>query len=304
MKNNFKNFVLLCASLLFCIGIAELIIKLFLPQKLIYNANVIYKTDNTFGWRHVENVFTEINPTGVGLVHFRTDSNGYRININDDKIKNEKNLLNILVLGDSFLAAVQVENEKTIPELLKHDLKSNFNLNVNFHNSAVGGWDPNHYFLETKKVLQENKIDLDLCLVFLCVSNDIVRTINSSYDPEQVAQKHHFKIPENFSWSSFINSILYPINDWLEVRSHLFILLKNRFQFILSKMGLTAAYFPEIFLINEQFSNRWEITSVFAKILIMNLNNEISLHFLFYYLVSINAMKIYFIITSKTLKYH
>ncbi|MDP6401057.1 MAG: hypothetical protein QF835_09070 [Candidatus Marinimicrobia bacterium] len=265
MKNSTKNFLLLFASLLFCTVIAETIVRLFLPQQLIYAPPDVYQPDSTFGWRYLENTNTVVNHAGAGLVHFRTDEYGYRINATDNKIKNTGNPLNVLILGDSFLAALQVENEKTIPQLLKQDLQSQYTLNVDFYNSAVGGWDPNHYLLEAKKVLKENRLKLDMCLVFLYVSNDIVTSVNTSYNFEQVSPQHSFSIPEDLSWSSFINSVLYPINDFLEVRSHLFIFLKHRFQSILAKFGLTAAYFPDIFLLSEQSSARWGITSGICK---------------------------------------
>ena len=44
---------------------------------------------------------------------------------------------------------------------------------------------------------------------------------------------------------------MYPINDYFEVRSHLYLLIKNRSQPLLSKIGLTASRFPKIFLLNE-----------------------------------------------------
>ena len=109
---------------------------------------------------------------------------------------------------------MQVENEKTIPQLLAQDLKEKKDLNVNFHNAAVGGWDPNQYLLETKKILNERKIDFQLSLVFLYVANDIVEFEKISYKPRQIARVHRFHLPEKINWREFINSVLYPINDF------------------------------------------------------------------------------------------
>ena len=122
------------------------------PHQLIYYNNDVWRPDSILGWRHYENANTRINAGGAGLVHFSTDSNGFRINkINNPTSPNDYNH-NILVLGDSFIEGMQVENEKTIPQLLAQDLKEKKDLNVRIHNAAVGGWDPNQYLLETKKI--------------------------------------------------------------------------------------------------------------------------------------------------------
>ena len=264
MKNIFKNILLLLTTLTCGIIVTELFVKLFFPQNLIYYNNDIWRPDSLFGWRHYENVNTTVNTGVEGLVHFITDDNGYRINKNtSDAIDNKDHHINVLVLGDSFLEALQVDNEETIPQLLKQDMSLKYNLDVNFYNSAVGGWNPNHYYLETKKVLQHKIVDLGI--VFLYVANDIVEFEKISYKPRQIARVHRFHLPEKINWREFINSVLYPINDFFEVRSHLYLLIKNRSQSLLSTIGLTASRFPKIFLLNEQFSSRWEITTGICK---------------------------------------
>jgi len=264
MKNSFKNILLLLTSLIICLIFAEFTTKTFFPQNLIYYNDDVWKPDSLFGWRHYANANTMINTGGAGLKHFVTDENGYRINKNtDDAMKSKDYVINILVLGDSFLEALQVENEETIPQFLKQDMLLKYDLDVNFYNSAVGGWNPNHYYLETKKVLQEKTIDLGI--VFLYVANDIVKSIHTSYKPRARAKRHKLKIPHRLSWSDFKYSIFYPINDFFEVKSHLFIFIKQRMRPIFSKISLTAYYFPDLFYLEEKSSNRWEITTQICK---------------------------------------
>lgn len=263
MKNFLKHTLLLFLGFIISFFIAELAIRIFLPQQLNYYNPDIWRPDNTFGWRHQENANTMVNPGGAGLVHFRTDESGYRINLEQDKEEHNEKEFSILFLGDSFIEALQVENEETIPQQIKSRLSSKYDRTIRVYNSAVGGWDPNHYYLETKKVLAEKKIDLGI--VFLYAGNDIVNSIKTSYEPRAPAQRHMLTIPEKLNWPSLINSLFYPINDFLKVRSHVFILLKSRMEIILSRIGLTARYFPEIFYIKEKNSRRWETTAEICK---------------------------------------
>jgi hypothetical protein len=62
-----------------------------------------------------------------------------------------------------------------------------------------------------------------------------------------------------------VDAILYPINDTLETRSHLFQLAKNSLQVPLGKLGLTANYFPPIFQLEEVSSKRWDTTTAISE---------------------------------------
>ena len=268
MKIFLKNISLVFMAAIISLLIGESAIRIFLPQQLIYYNDDIWRPDSTFGWRHQENANTVVNTGGAGLVHFRTDQNGYRINVEPENEGNYEQEFSILFLGDSFIEAIQVENEKTIPQLIKAHFSSKYDQNMRVYNSGVSGWDPNHYFLEAKKVLAEKRIDLGI--VFLYAANDIVKSIKTSYRPITPVQRHNLHMPKKLNWSSLKYSLFYPINDFLEVRSHLFILLRSRMETILSKIGLTAGFFPEIFNLKEKDSGRWETTAEICK----NIYNE------------------------------
>lgn len=260
MKNFLKNILLIFLPLILSFFIAEFVIRVFFPQQLIYYNNDVWRPDNIFGWRHQENANTVLNSGGAGLVHFRTDRNGYRINVErDDNEEDYKNKFSILFLGDSFIEAIQVENEKTIPQLIRSHLSLKYDRSIRVYNAAVGGWDPNHYFLEAKKVLAEKKFDLGI--VFLYAANDIVKSIKTSIRPKEAAPRHKLSMPQKLNWSSLRFSLFYPINDFLEVRSHLFLLIKSSMKTTLSKLDLTADDFPDIFFLKENDSGRWVLTA-------------------------------------------
>ena len=57
------------------------------------------------------------------------------------------------------------------------------------------------------------------------------------------------------------DAVLYPINDVLEVRSHLFTFAKTRLQTPLMRVGLTEAAFQPVYLKSERESERWAVTA-------------------------------------------
>jgi hypothetical protein len=190
-----------------------------------------------------------------------TDNNGYRVNKNIPK--NREADLSILALGDSFLEALQVENVFTIPEIIRQNLEKKHDITVQADNAGVTGWDPNHYYLEAKNALARKKYDLGI--VFLFVANDIVRYEADSFPERNPLIRHNFYIPRSLNWDGIVGSFFYPLNDILETKSHLFILVKKSIRFQLAKIGLTARYFPSIFMKNEDDLLKQSTTAKICK---------------------------------------
>ena len=268
MKEWLKKSVLLGAALIICMFLGEVLIRVIVPQQLIFHDDLrIFCPDSLTSYHHQPNLDVPVN-LGEGLVRYVTDKNGYRINPSTKQIspqltqrnESEKNEYQVLALGDSFLEGLQVENEETIPQVLKKLLFDQWGVKVQVDNSGVGGWNPNHYYLETRRALSRKQYDLGI--VFIYTANDFVNEIDTvMFIPDSLESSiHHLCFPEEISWQGIIQSLLYPINDWLERRSHLFIFVKTRSEFLLSKLGLTAIYFPDVFLTNQLESERWRIT--------------------------------------------
>lgn len=64
-------------------------------------------------------------------------------------------------------------------------------------------------------------------IVFFYLRNDIITQTLDDYPLRYVNTRHHFRRPNYLSLSEFIDAFIYPINDYLEERSHLFILFRN-----------------------------------------------------------------------------
>jgi hypothetical protein len=244
-------------SLIVSLLIAEALVRLIAPQQLILLRPDIWRPDSHISHLHFSNVTTTVN-TGEGEVHFFTDEDGYRVNASS-RSEGSHYAKAILTVGDSFLEALQVENESTIPQLVARSLEQKTGLSVRVDNAGVGSWNPNHYYLMAKNALEKRKYDLGI--VFISLHNDIVGVETETFQPRDPAAKHDFKIPEHLSWPAMIDALFYPANDLLETRSQLFVLFKNTSRVRLAKIGLTADNFPKIFDKTEEQSPMWEITS-------------------------------------------
>ena len=279
MKSSIKNTLLILLSLVVTIFLLEISVKILSPQNLIYMNNDIWRPDSLFGWRHHENAETKVNPAGGGIVNFFTDTDGYRISKNN-LTNNLRIDYRVAVFGDSMIEGLQVENKNTVPEVLRSKLKKNNDINVKFYNSAVGGWGPNHYLLEAKKLLKEKKIDLGL--IFIYTANDIIKEEVNYFEPVEIGKSAHIRIPKNLSFNELKHSLLRPINDYLKVRSHLYLLLKYRLRVILKRLGLSADYFSDVFLLkNSNSFYGWDKTiKVFSKINNIFKTNEIPCYFI------------------------
>jgi len=263
MKKRLKNFSLFFISTVFALFLGEVIVRVFLPQNLVYNNDAIWKPDSKFGWRHHENINERVN-FGGGEISFRTDENGFRVNA-DDRIDDDVMSQNVLVIGDSFMEAVQVENKNTLPEVLKRSLNEIPGVSTHFYNSGVAGWGPNHYFMEGQRVLEEGLLKIDQVLVFLYVANDMIMWEVDSFHPVNKAQNQLLRMPRNFDRREISSAIIYPTGDYLKRNSQLFMLFKKRNRGLLTKLGMAGYYFPDIFQKDNQYVRTWETTTRVCK---------------------------------------
>lgn len=263
MKKKLANLSLVFISTCLAFLLAELIVRIFIPQTLQYSNDGIWRPDEKFGWRHHENANVIAN-FGEAEITFRTDENGYRINAAGYE-RADSSSYGVLVLGDSFMEAVQVDNKNTLPQLLQSKLNVMPESNTYFYNAGVAAWDPNHYFLEGQRVLYDTQLKIDEVLVFLYLGNDIIRTEVSNFRPNNRIGKRSFRLPRRLRRAELVSAVLHPLGDYLERNSQLYMLLKKRNLRLLQSMGLTSRYFPAVFDISQADSDRWEVTTRVCK---------------------------------------
>jgi hypothetical protein len=242
---------------------AELVVRAVQPQELVLlNIAEILRPDDTFGWRHRENISLTVN-TGEGPVVFATDAEGYRVAGGAQPDRHNDADISILVIGDSFLEALAVEFDQTVPALLESHLSKAHSSPTVADNTAVGGWGPNHYYLEAKRALESRSYDVGL--VFLYVGNDVITSRSNSFTPRSLGAERRFRVPTDLQWQARRNGVFYRINNLLETKSHLFLLVKHRLWTTLAQFGLTASYFPNIFQRSNEPADWWAITAETAK---------------------------------------
>jgi hypothetical protein len=243
-------------SLALALGMAELLVRLVAPQQLIVRRPDVWEAVDTLGWAHRPDVNTIVN-TGERPVHVFTDRDGWRVG-RTGRVEAQKR---ILLLGDSFMEALQVEYEQSCAGLLEARLAARLGEPVAVRNTAVGGWDPPQYLLQARRLLGREPYDLVLVSVFM--GNDVVTRRVERYPPGPPVDlpMQPLRLPRHLTYSEFVNAVLYPINDFLKARSHLFVFLKQRAATLRMRAGLSADYFPDDLLRREASSPRWTVTA-------------------------------------------
>lgn len=150
------NSLVLAASIGGAVALAELAVRFMSPQQLILKRPDIWMPDDTLGWVHRPNVTTTIN-TAERTVNFLTDARGFRIG--ERAQRSWEDSFRILLLGDSFMEALQVEYEESLSGLLEGDFGLANGRPVMVRNTAVGGWDPPQYLLQARRSLAEESFE-------------------------------------------------------------------------------------------------------------------------------------------------
>jgi len=248
------NLVVAGVALIAALGLCEMLVRLMAPQQLILKRPDVWKPVDSLGWVNWPNLHTTIN-TGERTVSVFTDQDGYRV-ARAGRVEGKKR---ILLLGDSFMEALQVEYDQSLSGLLETRLSQRFGEPVAVRNSGVGGWDPPQYLMQARRSLANERYDLVLVSVYL--GNDVVVRRVEDYQPRSPAPVHRLRLPRGLNGSELIDAVLYPVNDFFEQHSQLFMLLKTRSNELLTHFGLTAEEFPAELLREEASSPRWSVTA-------------------------------------------
>ena len=228
--------------------------RLVAPQQIILKRADIWRPAETIGYTHFPNVRTTVN-TGEREVPYQTDEEGFRVGAGG-RVEGDKK---ILLLGDSFMEALQVPYEQSMAGFLEAKLPAAVGKTVAVRNTGVGGYGPSHYLIQARRSLAKDHFDLAVVAVYL--GNDIEPARRASYPARTATTVHHFRFPTRLSAPEFIDAVLFPINDVLEVRSHLFILSKNATTTLRIRLGLAYQEFPSEVLKREATAPRWNVTA-------------------------------------------
>jgi hypothetical protein len=253
-KGVLLNIGLLFGSVLISALVLEGVTRAVMPQQLIVIRPDIWVGVDTLGWRHRDHVDTRMN-TGEREVSFMTDEEGFRVGPRGRVVRSDS----VLVIGDSFMAAMQVEFEQSLPGLIEDSLRGPESQEVAVRNSGVDSWDPWHYSIFARRRLAENVYGAVLVCVY--TGNDVVARTRDYFPPREPVERSHFAIPLSLSPQDWIDGVAAPVNDFLEVRSHLFTLLKTRSESLRIRLGLSGMDMPRSLLRSRAEAPEWEVTT-------------------------------------------
>lgn len=251
------NGALVLGSVLFAVLLAEVLVRLLAPQQLILIRPDLWQPADTVGWLRRPNVDVRIN-TGEGWVDVHTDQDGFRVGESGRVRQGDR----VLVQGDSFMEALQVQYEESFAGLLQAELPSRLRRPVSVRNAGVGAWEPSQYLLQAKRLLPRDDYSLVVTSIFL--GNDIVPQRTDYYPRRAPVERHPFRIPRSLDRRELVMSTLVPLNESLEVRSHLFILFRNNLETLRMRLGLHPLAFPPEFMVSESTSARWDVAGDLA----------------------------------------
>jgi hypothetical protein len=151
-----------------------------------------------------------------------------------------------------------VNYEAALPALLGRSLADRTGKTVEVVTLAASGWNPYQYLAAVREELRQQAYGLGI--VFLYIGNDVVDSTAAVVAPRQLGTARLLRLPRNGSGSEWRAALLRPANDFLEAKSHLFVLSKTGMSTMLARWGLTAAYFPEVFEKSFASSPLWPAT--------------------------------------------
>ena len=129
--------------------VIELALRIFLPpdSPRPFEFRIPHPT---LGWVLQPNT-TYVNQLPEGTVTVTYNSQGWRDL--EHEVEKPEGVFRILVLGDSFMEALQVEYEESLAGWIERESVSTFGAETAVRNAAVGGWDPPQYLIRARQLL-------------------------------------------------------------------------------------------------------------------------------------------------------
>jgi len=255
LRELFKNISLVIFAILVLLIIIEISVRIFFPQQIVVFDESLFSPDEVLGHRHNSNVLSHIN-TGERTVVVKTDEFGHRVG----NQTNEQSAFDILAVGDSFLAAIQVEYDDIMTSRLEKTLSEKLGFPVSITNAGVGAYDLNQYNLVIEREFKRK--EYDYVILFFYMEDDFEETRVDSFPPvERMYPRLGF--PSAFSKEEFKKKIVIPMNEFFERNSHFYKFLKNRSKLLLGRIGLTGYWFPPNFYKQRADSEIWDINADF-----------------------------------------
>lgn len=159
--------ILFTGSILISIVVAELLLRFYHPvPNGMPNHDHLFQPDSTYGWRFISDITAEVNWRYESQVLVSINSSGFR----DDEFRDQPH---VAVLGDSFVAGMEVEDEERFTELLEKKM------DISFRNHGLNGYGPTQSLLQLRNVILPD--DPELVIFQLYLRNDF-HDVSGEYD--------------------------------------------------------------------------------------------------------------------------
>jgi hypothetical protein len=199
---------LVAVALSVCVGLVlgEVLLRYALPQSLGV-------------WSQTRDGLILLRPSFNGYshkfhTHVHTNALGFR-DVEHD-LESSKGTYRILLLGDSFMEALQVEFEESFPHLLEEELNKMLSCRVEVINAGVSGWgtdDQVTYFSRRGRELHPN-----LVLFAFTLHNDISDNLEERYH----LREGEILRPKPVTEASVFRHLNLEIRSYMISHSHLY----------------------------------------------------------------------------------
>ena len=200
------NGILFLSSVFFALLVGEGVVRTVQPQDL---GNWTYTREGLT--LHLPNM-TQFSPRFGHLIV--TNSAGMRDHEHD--LQKPPGVYRVLVLGDSFMEANQVEFEDAFVSVLEHRLREAVGRPIEVVNASVSGWGTDD---ELTYLMREGiKYRPDLVLVAMTLHNDVSDNLLDEYHEfrnGRIEQRPATLVP----WPSYL---ILKVKEWMASHSHLY----------------------------------------------------------------------------------
>jgi hypothetical protein len=163
LKNKRKEITLIIISSVIALIVGEFALRSFLPQTTDYGHMIVY--DSMLGWKFLSNGKGVVAHRGTMPNVIETNAWGFR-----DHAPSEKKKKKVMVVGDSFVANVAIEDKEVFTEIIEDKLEE-YDV-LNFGVSQYG--QVQEYLLLEKWI---NAVDPYIVVVIVYLQNDFVENM-------------------------------------------------------------------------------------------------------------------------------
>ena len=192
VKNLTQNLILAIAATIIILVIAELFIRLADPQIVNYtqfDSMLMYKHVPNFEFRYFRQEFDN---------NIKFNSKGLRER--EYAYEKENNVYRILILGDSFTEALQVDLDSSFPKVLEEKLNSRLSNKYEVINAGIGGYGTENELLFYEFEGKKYEPNLVILAVFLNDVNDNTASPLITFDNSKLMRHIPLKasLPKKF----------------------------------------------------------------------------------------------------------